>query len=76
MVDTMIDHPEPQTFPRPDAVLAVESGQLRIPPRDGYLAQTNMRMTARCAVSICNTATTAWKQSSLTDSLLPGQVAD
>jgi hypothetical protein len=43
MVDTMIDHPEPQTFPRPDAVLAVESGQLRIPPRDGYLAQTNMR---------------------------------
>jgi hypothetical protein len=37
------DYPEPEVFPRPDAVLAVESGRLRIPPRDGYKATADMR---------------------------------
>jgi hypothetical protein len=37
------DAPTPETYPLPDAVLAVQDGKLRIPQRDGHRAQTNLR---------------------------------
>jgi hypothetical protein len=39
----MNDCPEPDRFPRPDAVIAVETGRLPIPKRQGFHATTNLR---------------------------------
>jgi hypothetical protein len=36
------DQPTPETYPLPDAVLAVQDGKLRIPQRDGFKASRNM----------------------------------
>jgi hypothetical protein len=41
------DHPQPETYPLPDAVTAVQNGTLRIPQGDGFKATADIQEGCR-----------------------------